>query len=428
MEVLFMKKTIGNVGIDVITLNHFRNIPIIFSDNINNLLAYYSLPDPSQDSHISITKNMVTKVTISGSGFQFSYGNHFSGATKKSFAYITLYASNGDGDNLTGLSMQDVWDKMSDACSYLYDNYNILLSYDPLELNVANIELNVTIPLSHNYEDYSRILGLIENSSHKKEIKNIREKDDKGTYHTTHSILGAKSTTPIKLYNKTNNQKNKKNSTHPSAPVPVCDTFRYEVTLNKIQSLVSFTRTQRPDLLLNDNQKLPLCYLDDSLITDFWVHHTKSLSDKIQSNLKHKQNATDVIGFIQNNKGNFSSKKVSFSSLCNCIADQTVEGILLSTAIELGYTNSLAYVRECLHLFVEKNDTELLLLDITDLQPVIDNATWIRDDYKTELFSLFIRECNNSSVFREKFVGQRSLYDEIVNQLICPMPQVIDCD
>ena len=164
------------------------------------------------------------------------------------------------------------------------------------------------------------------------------------------------------------------------------------------------------------------------LITDFWVHHTKSLSDKIQSNLKHKQNATDVIGFIQNNKGNFSSKKVSFSSLCNCIADQTVEGILLSTAIELGYTNSLAYVRECLHLFVEKDDTELLLLDITDLQPVIDNATWIRDDYKTELFSLFIRECNNSSVFREKFVGQRSLYDEIVNQLICPMPQVIDCD
>ena len=375
-----MKKTIGTVGIDVITLNHFRNIPVMFSDNINDLLAYYSLPDPSQDSHISITKNMVTKVTISGSGFQFSYGNHFSGATKKSFAYITLYASNGDGDNLTGLSMQNVLDKMSDACSYLYDNYNILLSYDPLELNVANIELNVTIPLSHNYEDYSRISGLIENSSHKKEIKNIREKDDKGTYHTTHSILGAKSTTPIKLYNKTN------------------------------------------------NQKLPLCYLDDSLITDFWVHHTKSLSDKIQSNLKHKQNATDVIGFIQNNKGNFSSKKVSFSSLCNCIADQTVEGILLSTAIELGYTNSLAYVRECLHLFVEKDDTELLLLDITDLQPVIDNATWIRDDYKTELFSLFIRECNNNSVFREKFVGQRSLYDEIVNQLICPMPQVIDCD
>lgn len=423
-----MQKTIGTVGIDVITINHFRNIPAIFSDNINDLLAYYRLPDPSQDPHITLTKNMVTKVTISGAGFQFSYGNHFSGAKKKAFAYLALYASNGDGDNLTGLSMQDVWDKMSDACSYLYNNYNILLSYDPLELNVANIELNVTIPLSHNYEDYSRVLGLIENSADKKEIKNIREKDDKGTYHTTHSILGAKSTTPIKLYNKTNNQKNKKNSTHPSAPVPVCDTFRYEVTLNKIQSLVSFTRTQRPDLLLNDNQKLPLCYLDDSLISDFFVHHTKGLSDNIQSNLRHKQDTTDVIGFIQNNKGNFSSTKVSFSSLCNCIADQTIEGILQSTANEMGYTNSLAYVRECLHKLVEKENTELLLLDITDLQPVIKNAMWIRNDYKDELYSLFVRECNNNLIFHKKFTGQRALYEEIVNQLICPMPQVIDCD
>ena len=424
-----IQKTIGTVGIDVITLNHFHNIPVIFSDNVNELLNYYNLPDPSHDSHITITKNILTKVTISGSGFQYSYGNHFSGSAKKAFAYLTLYASNGDGDNLTGLSVQDVWDKIYEACSYLYNNYNIVLTYEQADMNIANIELNVTVPLSHNYNDYSRVLSLIENSTSKKEIKNIREKDNNGTYHTTHSILGAKSTCPIKLYNKTRNQKSKKNSTHPSAPVPICDTFRYELTLNKISPLVSFIRSQRPDLQCNDNQQLPLCYLCDQLLNDFFVFHTTSMNFKIQTQIGSKQSVTDVQNFIKQNKDTFSSdKNVSFSSLLNNIANQTVEGILLSTANELGYTNSLAYVRECLHQFAAKENNELLLLDITDLQPVINNAQWIRNDYKDELFSLFIRECNNNPIFHEKFTGQRALYNEIVNQLICPIPQVIDCD
>ena len=146
------KLLIGNTGFDFLSVTGF-SVPdeqiSIFKRRFSSETLFFD--------HIKISAT--GNITIKEPNF-FDFRLFKSNLDHIIYGYITLYSARPDGINLENMTLERVFKKMEEACTFLRNKYSLSLQYDTNKLFVSSCELNRTITALDDISAYHRIFAL----------------------------------------------------------------------------------------------------------------------------------------------------------------------------------------------------------------------------------------------------------------------------
>lgn len=377
-----INRVIGQIGFDKITLSNLvyeKEYPQPIDDYFTNK----NVLDSSIAGHTIYRTSR--KAIIYGPGYELSFGTH----GRRPFSRITLHVSDEEkADNLSNMSLDQVKEKLASALADVHA-YCGLDFDDRLDMELVRVykaEINITVPISRPYNDYRRILRLMESLYDHKD-GTAEYMDQNGVLQTVYLLSGRTKNTDI--YDKRAELEQTKDP-HVDCD---CNLLRYEIKGSE-QALALMSTD--PYDKIQGHYLLHLANITTESMESFFLESTTTLFEKMDTYLRKE---TDF----------------SFRSCSNLHAIQTAA---LKVALRM---DPAGFIEKILMQYAVPETTghPLTLLDIQDLVSSIGSS-----DMDPECQRLLTESLNDIATHPKRydeacsaFLDQREIYNELHEKL-----------
>jgi len=415
-----LMRKIGVVGFDRVTLTGFLYSDAPFIQPVADHCAICNGAYISLRNCVNVATTPST-VTIHGKDYTCRLGNK----NGKPFFLLELHSrsTNDIADNLNNLCVGEIWEKLIFIAKELNSNYYLNVTLNPNMIRIAKAEINLTVRMKKEYENYNRIYRLlsygitecIRNTANKHffmsaSVWTQKGKDKNEKTQTTYLYKG--STKSIKVYDKGEETKKAKSNRE----IKVwCNLLRCEITTNgqnlngmcdlTADSSQAFQKELRYDKIPpSDDKKILLKNITDESVKKYFTTYIQNGFNAAEEYLEHQ--LKDKIGSISPLMSHILYKNLSTDSL-----------FIESTLLNYFYV-------------AEKENGLPLILDIDDVMRAFLQR--ISDINTANLFSVKIlekKEEEKNKIYHtpitQNFLDQKELYSELKNQLTNPIPEEI---
>lgn len=338
-----------------------------------------------------ITCSNNRRFKIDGGSYVFVFGI----SSMRPFSYLQLRVDE-KGNNIINMNMNALKKRIEDTEAELKENYGINIGYDFEKLRIKKAEINQTFPVLSDYDSYDRVLTLLSFSlfAGKRRKKGDEStatfskwEDKKKKSETDYLITGK--TLGVKAYNKAAEVESMHFDT---------DLMRLEIIAEE-QNLTSLSSAERN----RDDHTVYLKDVTDNSIQLFFTNYFKKAFEYSDKYLK---------------------SELKFPPHAEGDGARNFEEIINTSLRHVLRLEPESFCESVVEIFAVKEAKHKLphLLDINDLTQAI-TQTGITNENLIQLerkFEDMYEHPERYSNLVKKFIGQRSLYEELRTKLCNP--------